>query len=243
MVNEERLQKVIAAAGVASRRHAEVLIQTGHVQVNGQVVTTLGTKVTPKDEVMVDGVPLGKEPLKHFLFYKPRGVITAVSDPKHRRVVTDYFEDETVRLYPVGRLDYDTSGLLLMTNDGEFANMLMHPSFGIDKKYVAKVQGIPTRLDLLPLKQGLTLDGKHLAPAKYNILSSDKKKQTAIVELTIHQGINHQVKNMFKAVGFPVIKLAREQYGALTLQGLQSGDYRPLKPAEIADLKALAQKG
>lgn len=242
-MNEElvRLQKAIANAGVASRRHAEELIATGHVEVNGQVVTEMGVKVTSRDEVLVDGVPLTKPIALHYLFYKPRGVITAVSDDKKRKVVTDYFEDVPERLYPVGRLDYDTSGLLIMTNDGEFANQLMHPKFKIEKHYIAKVQGIPTRLALDPLRKGMKIDGKKLAPARFNIISSDKAKKTAIVELTIHQGVNHQVKNMLKAVGFPVIKLSRPQYGPLTLDGLQPGDYRPLKPREVDALRKLAK--
>lgn len=241
-MNEElvRLQKAIATAGVASRRHAEELIAAGHVTVNGAVVTEMGVKVSSKDEVQVDGVPLSKPIARHYLFYKPRGVITAVTDDKKRKVVTDYFEDVPERLYPVGRLDYDTSGLLLMTNDGDFANQLMHPKFKIEKHYIAKVQGIPTRLDLLPLRQGVTVEGKKLAPARYNIMSSDKAKRTAIVELVIHQGVNHQVKKMFKAVGFPVIKLSRPQYGPLTLEGLQPGEYRPLKPREVDALRKLA---
>lgn len=242
-MNEElvRLQKAIANAGVASRRHAEELIATGHVEVNGQVVTEMGVKVTSRDEVLVDGVPLTKPISRHYLFYKPRGVITAVTDDKKRKVVTDYFEEVPERLYPVGRLDYDTSGLLIMTNDGEFANQLMHPKFKIEKHYIAKVQGIPTRLALDPLRKGMKLDGKKLAPARFNIISSDKAKKTAIVELTIHQGVNHQVKNMLKAVGFPVIKLSRPQYGPLTLDGLQPGDYRPLKPREVDALRKLAK--
>ncbi|WP_407891127.1 pseudouridine synthase [Lacticaseibacillus sp. N501-2] len=242
-MNEElvRLQKAIANAGVASRRHAEELIAKGHVEVNGQVVTEMGVKVSPKDDVLVDGVPLSKPIARHYLFYKPRGVITAVTDDKKRKVVTDYFEEVPERLYPVGRLDYDTSGLLIMTNDGDFANQLMHPKFKIEKHYVAKVQGIPTRADLDPLRKGMKLDGKKLAPARYNIISSDKTKRTAIVELTIHQGVNHQVKNMLKAVGYPVIKLSRPQYGPLTLDGLQPGDYRPLKPREVDALRKLAK--
>ncbi|MFD1486262.1 pseudouridine synthase [Lacticaseibacillus baoqingensis] len=239
--SEERLQKAIANAGVASRRHAEDLIATGHVTVNGTVVTAMGVKVTAKDEVQVDGVPLSKPIARHYLFYKPRGVITAVTDDKKRKVVTDFFTDVPERLYPVGRLDYDTSGLLLMTNDGEFANQLMHPRFKIEKHYVAKVQGIPTRLGLAPLRKGLVVEGKKLAPARYNIISTDKAKRTAIVELTIHQGVNHQVKNMFKTLGFPVMKLSRPQYGPLTLDGLQPGEYRPLKPREVDALRKLAR--
>ncbi|WP_179395363.1 pseudouridine synthase [Lacticaseibacillus absianus] len=241
--NEERLQKVIANAGVASRRKAEELIRTGHVEVNGTVVSQMGVKVTPQDEVLVDGVPLGKERKRYYLFYKPRGVITAVTDDKHRAVVTDYFDDVQEHLYPVGRLDYDTSGLLLMTNDGDFANMLMHPSFKVDKKYVAKVQGIPTRTQLMPLRDGLVVEGQKLAPARFHIMSVDKAKRTAIIALTIHQGVNHQVKKMFKTLGFPVLKLSRTEYGPLTLEGLVSGEHRALKPIEIQALKTVAEKG
>ncbi|WP_225047295.1 pseudouridine synthase [Lacticaseibacillus kribbianus] len=242
-LNEERLQKVIANAGVASRRHAEELIATGHVTVNGEVVTTMGVKVSAKDEIQVDGVPLNKEKKRYFLFYKPRGVITAVTDDKKRSVVTDYFADVREHLYPVGRLDYDTSGLLIMTNDGEFANMLMHPSFKVDKKYVAKLKGIPTRVQLMPLRDGLVVEGKKLAPARFNIMSTDKDKQTAIVSLTIHQGMNHQVKKMFQTLGFPVQKLSRVEYGPLTLEGMVSGEHRPLRAAEMQALKDLAATG
>lgn len=241
MEQQERLQKVIANAGVASRRKAEELIAKGHVTVNDQVVTSMGVKVGPRDEVQVDGVPLTKEAPVAFLFYKPRGVVSTVNDDKKRKTVVDYFDDITERVYPVGRLDYDTSGLLIMTNDGDLANMLMHPRFAIDKKYVAKVKGLPNRGTLAPLKAGMVLDGKKVAPAKFKVLSSDKAKQTAIVELTIHQGMNHQVKKMLQAVGFPVIKLAREAYGPLDLTGLQPGQYRPLKPRELAALKDLAK--
>lgn len=235
----ERLQKVVANAGIASRRHAETLIASGHVKVNGHVTTEMGIKIGPHDTVEVDGVPIGKEAKRYFLFYKPRGVISAVEDNKGRKVVTDYFEDVQERLYPVGRLDYDTSGLLVMTNDGELANHLMHPRYALEKKYVAKVEGIPNRPALAPLKTGVSIDGKMTAPAKVEILSTDKAKKTAIVALTIHQGMNHQVKKMFKAVGFPVIKLSREAYGNLTLAGLQPGEHRPIKPQELHDLRQL----
>lgn len=241
--NEIRLQKAIADAGLASRRRAEELIASGHVTVNGSTVTQMGVKVTATDQVEVDGMPLTPADKKYFLFYKPRGVISAVTDDKNRRTVTDFFTDVAERLYPVGRLDYDTSGLLIMTNDGAFSNLLQHPKYGIDKYYVAKVQGIPTRETLAPLKAGMTLKGKPVAPARVKILSTDKAKKTAIVSLVIHQGMNHQVKEMFKAVEYPVLKLAREQYGPVTLAGMQSGDYRPLKPQEIHALKTLAVQG
>lgn len=239
-MNEERLQKVIAAAGVASRRHAEEMITQGRVTVNDHVVRVLGVKVTPEDQVSVDGVPLTREKKQYFLFYKPRGVITAVSDDKGRKVVTDFFEEVQERLYPVGRLDYDTSGALIMTNDGDFANMMMHPKFNIDKQYVAKVKGVPQGVELMPLRQGITIEGRKLAKAKAKVLSRDRTKQTAIVELTIHQGLNHQVKKMLKAVGFPVIKLSRVAFGPLNLDGLQPGDYRKLSHHEVHALKGEA---
>lgn len=239
-MTEERLQKVIAEAGVASRRHAEDMIAQGRVTVNGELVTTMGVKVDENAAVSVDGVPLTREQKQYFLLYKPRAVITAVTDNKGRKVVTDFFPEVRERLYPVGRLDYDTSGILLMTNDGEFANMMMHPKFNIDKHYVAKVQGIPTSSDLQPLRNGITIEGRRLAKAKTEVLSRDSKKQTAIVELVIHQGLNHQVKKMLKAVGFPVIKLSRTAFGPLTLAGLQPGDARRLSHKEINELKGEA---
>ena len=155
----ERLQKVMANAGVASRRASEKLILAGKVMVNGQIVTELGTKVTGADVILVNGQAIDQEKKAYYLFYKPRGVISAVSDDKGRKVVTDYFEEIPERLYPVGRLDYDTSGLLLMTNDGQLANALMHPRFKVDKVYVAKVKGLVQSEDLKRLRQGLVVDG------------------------------------------------------------------------------------
>ncbi|MFD1671592.1 pseudouridine synthase [Agrilactobacillus yilanensis] len=240
-MSEERLQKVIANAGVASRRKAEVLITEGHVKVNGQVVTKLGTKVDSGDEVSVDGLPIEKERLAYYLFYKPRGVISAAADDKGRKIVTDYFKDIPQRLYPVGRLDYDTSGLLIMTNDGDFANLLMHPRYEIEKSYVAKVENIPTVQAQMQLRKGVYLGKRKTARARVNIISTDKRKRTAIVRLTIHEGMNHQVKNMFKAVGSNVVKLSRESLGFLNLEGLISGQYRPLTHQEVDLLKQQAQ--
>ena len=196
----ERLQKVMARAGVASRRESERMIQAGRVQVNGQVVKELGTKVTGADVVLVDGQLIEREQKVYILFYKPRGVISAAKDDKGRKVVTDFFKDiYQQRLYPVGRLDYDTSGLLLMTNDGDLANKLMHPRYKVNKTYVAKVAGIPTNDELEKLRHGIIIDGRKTAPAKSKVLSTDMKKQTAIVSLTIHEGRNHQVKKMLQA--------------------------------------------
>lgn len=240
-MTEERLQKVIANAGITSRRKAETLITSGHVKVNGQLVTQLGTKVGAGDEVSVDGIPIEKEKLVYYLFYKPRGVISAVSDDKDRKTVTDFFEDVPQRLYPVGRLDYDTSGLLIMTNDGQFANLLMHPRYEVDKTYIAKVENIPSLQAQLQLRKGVYLEKRKTARSKVSILSSDKRKNTAVVRLTIHEGMNHQVKNMFKAVGSTVVKLSRESLGFLNLEGLVSGQYRPLSHHEVELLKQQAK--
>lgn len=235
----ERLQKVLAHAGVASRRQAEKLITSGHVKVNNTVVTELGTKVGVHDAILVDNVPITTEAPVYMLLYKPRGVISTAHDDKQRKTVVDLIENVPQRIYPVGRLDYDTSGLLLLTNDGELANRLTHPRYEVEKTYVARVTGVPTNDALRQLRQGVTVEGEQYAPAKTKMLSYDQKKKTAIVQLTIHEGRNHQVKKMLAAVGFPVEKLKREQYGFLTLKGLQSGDSRHLKPEELKELKRL----
>ncbi|MEG1503989.1 pseudouridine synthase [Enterococcus sp. 22-H-5-01] len=232
----ERLQKIIAHAGIASRRKAEDYITSGRVSVNGEVIRELGTKVGKKDIVEVDGVPIYQEEPVYYLFYKPRGVISAVSDDKKRKVVTDYFAAVPERIYPVGRLDYDTSGILLLTNDGDFSQRLAHPKHEIDKVYVAKVKGYAEKRVLMPLTRGVRIEGKKTAPARFEILSTDKVAGTSIVELTIHEGRNHQVKNMLAAVGLPVQKLKRERYGDLTLQGLRPGEYRRLNNKEINSL-------
>lgn len=242
MAQAERLQKVIAQAGVASRRRAEAMIAEGLVKVNGQTVTKMGIKVTPDDAITVNGQPIMCEQKVYYLLYKPRQVLSAVSDSTNRRVVTDYFRGVHERIYPIGRLDYDTSGLLILTNDGALANLLMHPRYEVDKTYVAKIMGIPQPEDLAKFRKGIIIrHGRKTAPAYAKILSTDKRKNTAIVSLTIHQGMNHQVKLMFAAIGFPVLKLKRETYGQLTLDGLRPGEYRELRPHEIAQLTNLAK--
>lgn len=233
----ERLQKVIAHAGITSRRKAEELIVAGRVSVNGQIVKELGVQVSAKDRVEVDGVPIEQESPVYYMLYKPRGVISAVTDDKKRKVVLDFFTEVPERLYPIGRLDYDTSGLLLLTNDGDLSQKLMHPKHEVDKVYVAKVKGIADKKQLLPLSRGIRIEGKKTAPARFEILSTDAATQTSIVQLTIHEGRNHQVKNMLKAVGLPVQKLKREMYGSLTLAGLRPGEYRELTIKEVNELK------
>lgn len=238
----ERLQKVMAHAGVASRRKSEELILKGHVKVNGKVVTELGTQVGSSDKVEVDGIPIDREEPVYFLLNKPRNMISAVSDDKDRQVVTDLFPQVEQRIYPVGRLDYDTTGALILTNDGELSQMLMHPKFHIDKTYVAKVEGLINNRSLSKLEKGIVLEGRKTAPAKVKLLSADKIKNVSMVELTIHEGRNQQVKNMFKAVGHPVQKLKRETYGTLNLAGLRPGEWRELKSFEINQLRNLVKQ-
>ncbi|MEC3655094.1 pseudouridine synthase [Bacillus siamensis] len=239
----ERLQKVIAHAGVASRRKAEELIKEGKVKVNGKVITELGIKVTGSDQIEVNGLKVEREEPVYFLLYKPRGVISASDDDKGRKVVTDFFKEVPQRIYPIGRLDYDTSGLLLLTNDGEFANKLMHPKYEIDKTYVAKVKGIPSKELLRKLERGIQLEEGKTAPARAKMLSLDKRKQTSIIQLTIHEGRNRQVRRMFEAIGHNVLKLKREEYAFLDLRGLHTGDARELTPHEVKRLRALAEHG
>ncbi|WP_043932903.1 23S rRNA pseudouridine(2605) synthase RluB [Bacillus sp. EB01] len=238
----ERLQKIIARAGVASRRKAEELIKEGRVKVNGKVVKELGVKVTPSDRVEVNEVQIEREEPVYFLFYKPRGVISTVKDDKGRKAVTDFFPELKERIYPIGRLDYDTSGLLLLTNDGDFANLLMHPRSEIEKVYVAKTEGIPLREKIRKLEKGIKLEDGMTAPAKVKMISVDKKKQTSIIEISIHEGRNRQVRRMFEAIGHKVMKLKRERYGFLTLAGLKAGEARELTPHEIKQMRALGMQ-
>lgn len=236
----ERLQKVMAHAGVDSRRKCEQLIVDGRVKVNGTVVRELGIKVGAQDVIEVDNVPIYKEEPRYILFNKPRSVISAVSDDKNRPVVIDYIKGITERIYPIGRLDYDTTGLILLTNDGEFANILMHPRYQVEKVYVAKVSGIPRENDLNKLTRGVVLDGKKTSKAKAKLLSSQTVNKTAIVELTIHEGWNHQVKRMFETIGFPVQKLKRERFAFLDLKNVGIGEWRELNAFEVDKLRKLA---
>lgn len=232
----ERLQKVIAQSGAASRRKAEQLIAAGRVKLNGQTVTVLGTKVSASDEITIDGIPIDKEKLVYFLLYKPTGVISSVKDDRNRTTVVDFFKQVPQRLFPVGRLDYDTSGAILLTNDGTLANKLMHPSFEIDKTYIARVSPVPTAEQLRLLVSGVLLEDGMTAKAKVQMVTSDREKGSASVRLTIHEGRNRQVRRMFSALDITVKKLKRERYGFLSLDGLHPGDGRPLKPHEIKTL-------
>lgn len=239
----ERLQKVMAQAGVASRRKSEQLILDGQVTVNGEVVTELGTKVTRSDVIEVNGVPIQKEKPIYIAFYKPRGVISTANDDKGRKTVVDYFPEIEERIYPVGRLDYDTSGLIILTNDGDFSYLMTHPKFEIKKTYIAKVQGVPSRENLKKLERGIKLEDGMTAPARVKSISNDTKAKTGIVEITIHEGRNRQVRRMFDAIGCPVISLKRESFGNLTTRGLNAGEARPLTIHEVKQLRVLAETG
>ncbi len=238
----ERLQKVIANSGYCSRRKAEELILEGKVFVNGSVIRELGTKVSHDDEIEVDGLSIKKDHnYEYYLLYKPRGVVTTTNDDKGRKTVVDLI-DTTARIYPVGRLDYDTTGVLLLTNDGVFANGLMHPANEIDKVYIAKVEGILSGYDVKRLKSGIMIDGRKTAKCHVKVRSIDKKKNTCIVELVIHEGRNHQVKKMIEAVGKKVIKLKRERFGIFDLSGLKASEYRRLTAKEVHVVYSMIKK-
>lgn len=237
-----RINKFLAHAGVASRRKAEELITAGKVTVNNVIVTELGFQVESGDRVEVNGIAVYNEEPVYYLLNKPRGYISSVSDDKGRKTVMELLPAIKERIYPVGRLDWDTSGLLLLTNDGEFTNLMTHPRHSVDKIYIAKVEGQANKENLRPLTLGMELEGKKVSPARYEILKQDKAKNSSVVQLTIHEGQNHQVKKMFAAVGLPVQKLSRVQYGTLTLDGVPAGQYRRLNKKEVSQLVNQAQQ-
>lgn len=234
----ERLQKVIALSGYCSRRKAEELIVSGKVRVDGNLVTELGTKVDFNSQITIEGKTLTRENKEYILLYKPRGVVTTTSDEKNRKTVLDLIETDK-RLYPVGRLDYDTTGLLLLTNDGELTNLLIHPKNKIDKVYIAKLEGIISSLDVKRLENGVLIDGYKTSKSKVKVKKIDKKNNNSLVQITIHEGKNHQVKNMFAAVGYKVVKLKREKFAFLDLTGLKPGEYRKLNIKEVKKLYSL----
>ena len=239
----ERLQKVIANLGYCSRRKAEELIEAGKVTVNGEKVLELGTKVGKSDVLEVEGITLDRNyNYEYYLLNKPRGVITSASDDKGRKTVVDLIDTNT-RIYPVGRLDYDTTGVLLLTNDGELANGLMHPTSEVNKVYIAKVEGILTGYDVKRMRSGLVIDGYKTSRCHVKVKEVDKKKNRCIVEIIIHEGRNHQVKKMIEAVGKKVIKLKRERFAILSTDGVKAGDYRRLTNKEVAVLYSMIKKG
>lgn len=266
-----RLQKYLAMAGVASRRKSEEMIAAGRISVNGQTITKLGTKIIPdKDQVAVDGKNIhvksgkpgksgvtgvmgttgtvGMTGMVYILLHKPEGVITSVSDPQKRPVVMDFVRDIAgdTRIFPVGRLDYDSSGLILMTNDGQLTQKLTHPSNLIPKTYIALLRGVPSKSDLLAFKEGLIVDNQKTAPAKIKIIkkplankTNNTNKANCTAQITIHEGKNRQVRKMCEAIGCPVLQLKRVAMGPLKLGNLPRGKARRLTQEEVSQLEKL----
>ena len=237
----ERVSKFIANSGYASRRNVEKLIMEGKVLVNGEVAI-LGQKVSNNDVIEVDGTIINHNTgnYEYYLLNKPRGVISTSSDEKGRKTIVDLIDTKT-RIYPVGRLDYDTTGAILLTNDGELTNKLIHPKNKIDKVYLAKVSGIMLVNDLKKLEKGIKIDDYKTSPAKVKLKSYDKKTNTSLVLITIHEGHNHQVKKMFEVVGYDVKKLTRLSFAGFDVKSLKSGEYRKLSLKEVQRLYSLVK--
>lgn len=233
---EERLQKILSQAGVASRREAERMITDGRVAVNGASVTELGAKADPsRDIVTVDGKPVTvHEKRVYILLNKPVGYVTTLKDPEGRPIVTDLLKGLGVRVFPVGRLDYNTEGLLLLTNDGAWANRLAHPRHEVDKEYLVRVKGTVSREQISRLEQGVELEDGKTAPARVSV--NRQSDNNTWISITIHEGRYRQVRRMCEAVSLSVVRLRRVRYGALALGELKIGEYRHLTPGEVATL-------
>ena len=232
-----RLQKYMAECGVASRRKAEEMIAEGRVTVNGVKITEMGVQVEESDEVRVDGQVIRPETEKRYVMYhKPAGEVTTVSDPEGRQCVLDHFRDYPVRLYPVGRLDYDSEGLLLLTNDGALTERMLHPSHQVDKTYLARVTGSVTMDEVRTLRAGVMLDDHKTAPAKVRVIKLEA--EATVVLVTIHEGRNRQVRRMFEETGHQVMQLRRVRFGPLDLGDLPRGKWRELTAEEVRSLAA-----
>ena len=242
----DRLQKILSSAGVASRRAAETLIAQGRVSVNGITVTELGTKADPaRDEIRVDGRRVKvAQTLRYLLVSKPRGYVTTRSDPQKRRTIMDLLAGVREYVYPVGRLDYDSEGLLLVTNDGDLAAALTHPRHEVEREYRAVVAGVPDERALQKLARGVVLDGRRTSPAVVKMIAPERRERadSAVLLITIREGRNRQVRRMCEAVGHPVQRLTRTRFGPLTAAGLKPGGVRELAPAEVRALKKLVAR-
>ena len=227
--SRERLQKVLARAGIASRRASEEMIQAGRVTINGQIAA-LGDKVADSDRIELDGIPVLRDPnLVHYLLHKPRDVVSTASDTENRQTVVDLVPS-AIRVYPVGRLDADSEGLIILTNDGDLTHRLTHPSFGVPKEYLVHVEGIPQRSALRSLREGIQLDDGMTAPAQVSM--PDQR----LLKITIHEGRNRQVRRMCAAIGHPVVRLVRVRIGPITDSSLSAGSWRELTNEEVRSL-------
>lgn len=235
-----RIQKLLSQAGIASRREAERLIKEGRVSVNGKRVTELGTKVDPdKDRVKVDHKLVLLPKKIYIILNKPKRYITSVQDPEGRPVITDLLPELGSKVFPVGRLDYDTEGLILLTNDGDIAQKLQHPRYKIPRTYLAKIKGTPNEKDLYPITKGIKLDDGLTLPAEVKKIKEGLKN--CWVEITVREGKNRLVKRMFERIGFPVLKLIRIRFDGLKLYNLPSGHFRFLNHIEVTTLMKAVQ--
>ena len=227
--SRERLQKVLARAGIASRRASEEMIQAGRATINGRTAA-LGDKVADSDRIELDGIPVLRDPnLVHYLLHKPRDVVSTASDTQNRQTVVDLVPS-TIRVYPVGRLDADSEGLIILTNDGDLTHRLTHPSFGVPKEYLVHVEGIPQRSALRSLREGIELDDGMTAPAQVSM------PDQGLLKITIHEGRNRQVRRMCAAIGHPVVRLVRVRIGPITDSSLTAGSWRELTNEEVRSL-------
>lgn len=229
----ERLQKIIASSGYCSRRKAEEYIKLGKVLVNNIKITDMGVKVSGNDIITINGTIINKEEKEYYILNKPRGIISSSKDEKERQTVVDLIHTNK-RLYPVGRLDYNTTGLIILTNDGELTNILTHPSNEVEKTYIAKLNKTFNIEDLYKIKKGIIIDNKKLVPTKVKIKKNTK--DSSLIEISIIEGRNHIIKNVFLKLGYLVDALTRTEYGFLNLDGLQSGQYRKLTIKEVKKL-------
>ncbi|MFO7814302.1 MAG: pseudouridine synthase [Halanaerobiales bacterium] len=236
----ERLQKLMAHAGIASRRKSEEIIAEGRVKVNGEVVTAMGTKVDPqKDKIEVDGEELEKEKKMYLKLYKPTGYITTVQDPQGRKTVMDLIDGVDKRIYPAGRLDLDSSGLLILTNDGDLTHKITHPSHQLDKEYEVVINGRLHKKDIKQFKEGIDLQEGRTASAQIKKINEDSKNTT--YKVIIHEGMNRQLRRMFDVLGYKVVSLIRVRIGNITLGSLKPGNYKALSKEEVQDLLRLLQ--
>lgn len=231
----ERLQKIIANSGVCSRRKAEELISQGKVTVNGQIINELGFKADESDDIRVNGEKISAEQKAVFLLNKPKNVISSSSDDRGRTTVVDLI-DSNLRLYPLGRLDYDSSGLLLLSNDGELMQKLIHPKYEVEKTYQVTIDGLINDNEISQLEKGIEIEDYVTAPAKVKLIKKNENRYTSFLEITIHEGRNREIRKMFEKLGYHVLKLHRIKEANIELGNLKSGEYRRLKPYEIKKL-------